>query len=204
MIPRSIKSILIGRVKRFWCGETLCKLIVREDGAAAIEFAVVSIPFLALLFAILESGIIFLANQTLESAAATAGRLILTGQVQAALTQNPNYDFHARVCESLPPLFSCNKVYVDVQTATSFSAANTGAPIKNGAWSVPLDNQGNPKFNIKPGGPGDIVVMRVMYQWPVYVSLLNLANTLSNMNGNMTLLMATTVFRNEPFAPVGG
>src|SRR4051794_12899922 len=113
MMSKFIPSALIDHLNRFRCGRSFGDLTVREEGTAAIEFAVISVPFLALLFAILESGIIFLANQTLETAATTAGRLILTGQVQAALTQNPNYDFHRKVCDSLPALFSCNKVYVD-------------------------------------------------------------------------------------------
>jgi hypothetical protein len=50
----------------------------------------------------------------------------------------------------------------------------------------------------QPGGPGDIVVVRLMYQWPVYVSLLGL-NGLANMAGNNRLMMSTVAFRNEPY-----
>ena len=45
----------------------------------------------------------------------------------------------------------------------------------------------------QPGGPGDIVVVRLFYQWPIYVSLLQ------NMSGSKRLLIATAAFRNEPF-----
>ena len=48
-----------------------------------------------------------------------------------------------------------------------------------------------------PGGPGDIVVVTLYYQWPIYVSLLS--NNLSNLSGNNRLLVATAVFRNEPY-----
>ena len=48
-----------------------------------------------------------------------------------------------------------------------------------------------------PGGPGDIVVVTLYYAWPIIVSLLD-AN-LSNLNGNNRLLVATAVFRNEPY-----
>jgi hypothetical protein len=48
-----------------------------------------------------------------------------------------------------------------------------------------------------PGGAGDIVVVRLYYQWPVYVTLLG--NDLSNLSGGRRLLVATSVFRNEPF-----
>ena len=48
-----------------------------------------------------------------------------------------------------------------------------------------------------PGGPGDIVVVRLLYQWPVYVSLLGL--DFSDMSGGNRLIMATVAFRNEPY-----
>ena len=42
---------------------------------------------------------------------------------------------------------------------------------------------------ITPGSPGDIVVVRLMYQWPIYVSLLGF--NLADMAGNKRLIMAT-------------
>ena len=48
-----------------------------------------------------------------------------------------------------------------------------------------------------PGGPGDIVVVTLYYEWPIYVSLLG--NSLDNLNGGKRLLVATSVFRNEPY-----
>ncbi len=59
----------------------------------------------------------------------------------------------------------------------------------------PIDANGNFQNNqtYQPGGPGDIVVVRLFYQWPIYVSLLQ------NMSGNKRLLVATAAFRNEPY-----
>jgi Flp pilus assembly protein TadG len=167
------------------------KLLRREDGAVMIEFAVVATPFLALLFAIMESALLFLASQTLETAAQNSSRLILTGQAQ-----NQGYSttsFQTAVCSSLASFFNCNNVLVDVRTVPNFSSANTCLPVQNGQ----LQNN----FTFTPGNPGDIVVVRLMYQWPVYVSLLGLASALSNMSGNNNLLMATASFRNEPYQP---
>jgi hypothetical protein len=65
--------------------------------------------------------------------------------------------------------------------------------------SKPVDANGNLQTNMmySPGNAGDIVVVRVMYEWPVYVSLLGL--NLSDMSGSKRLLMATAAFRNEPY-----
>jgi Flp pilus assembly protein TadG len=161
----------------------------RQDGAAAVEFGLIVTPFLALVFAIIQTAIVFFAGQVLETAAADSARLIMTGQAQTqGLTQDT---FKNAVCSKIYGLFDCaNSVYVDVKTYTSFSSINL---------SLPLDSNGNlvNNFTYQPGGPGDIVVVRLYYQWPVYVSLLGFS--LSNMSGSNRLMVATAAFRNEPY-----
>ncbi len=71
----------------------------------------------------------------------------------------------------------------------SFAAIPTAKPITNGN----MDNN----FGYSPGNPGDIVVVKLMHQWPVYVSLLGL--NLSDLSGGKRLLMSTVAFRNEPY-----
>ena len=63
----------------------------------------------------------------------------------------------------------------------------------------PVDANGNfqNNFSYDPGEQGEIVVVRLFYQYPVYVSLLGFG--LSNVNGGKRLLAATAAFRNEPF-----
>ena len=54
-----------------------------KDGATAIEFAFLAIPFFMLLFAILELAIIFFISSTLSHAVGEAGRLIRVGNFQS-------------------------------------------------------------------------------------------------------------------------
>jgi Flp pilus assembly protein TadG len=190
MMLHSLRRPFGPSLRRLHPGACLRRFARAEKGTAAVEFALVSIPFMALIFAILETALVFFANQTLESAASDAGRLIMTGQAQTAgYSQN---DFKTAVCNDLAGgLFDCsNGVQVDVKTYTSFAAIDTSSPVKNGQ----LDTS---KMGYTPGGPGDIVVVRLYYQWPIYVSLLG--DNLSDLNGNMRLLVATSVFRNEPY-----
>lgn len=169
-----------GRLRRFVQG---------TEGASAVEFALVVAPFLALLFAIMETALVFFAGQTLETAASDAGRLILTGQAQTqGLTQAT---FKDAVCARIFGVFDCkNGVYVDVKKYTTFAAVDL---------TKPVDSNGNLKtdFTYQPGGPCEIVVVRLLYQFPVYVSLLGF--DLSDMSGGKRLLIATSVFRNEPY-----
>ncbi len=45
-----------------------------EDGATAVEFALISVPFLALLVAILETALLFWTSQVLEEAVSETSR----------------------------------------------------------------------------------------------------------------------------------
>ena len=75
----------------------------QQDGSAAVEFGLVAAPFLALVFAIMETAIVFFAGQALETAVADSARLIMTGQAQ---TQGFNAcGFKRRgLCEDLRPV----------------------------------------------------------------------------------------------------
>jgi Flp pilus assembly protein TadG len=179
----------IGCLRALIRGRALRRFARGVDGAAAVEFALVATPFIALTFAILETALVFFAGQTLEAAAADSARLIMTGQAQ---TQGfSQADFKTQVCSRIYGLFDCtNGVYVDVKTYSSFSAISTASPVTNGQL-----NTGSMTYT--PGGPGDITVVSLYYQWPIYVSLLG--DNLSNLSGNNRLLVATSVFRVEPY-----
>ncbi len=160
-----------------------------RDGATAIEFGLIGIPFFALMFAILETGLVFFAGQTMETAVAEAGRLIRTGQAQEAdLTAEA---FKDRICANMSNLFSCSeKLRVEVKTYPSFGEIEL---------TPPLDEDGNlvDEFDWEPGDGGDLVVVRAFYQWPIYANVLG--GGLANMAGNSRLLGAVAAFRNEPF-----
>jgi Flp pilus assembly protein TadG len=167
----------------------LKRFINATAGATAVEFALVLAPFMALSFAIIQTGIVFFAGQVLETAAAKSARFILTGQAQ--MKGWSAAEFQSQLCAIVTGLFNCQSgVYVDVENYSSFAAANLTMPVSNGVF-----NASSLGFN--PGGPGDVVVLRLYYQYPVNVNLLGF--NLSNLNGGYDLLAATAVFKNEPY-----
>jgi Flp pilus assembly protein TadG len=170
--------------------KTVRRFVRGEDGVAAVEFALVAAPFLALMFAIMETALVFFAGQTLETAVADSARLIMTGQAQSQSFTAAQ--FKTAVCGKISGLFDCaGGLQIDVKTYSSFGTVDN---------SPPLDANGQLKtssFGYTPGGPGEIVVVRLMYQWPVYASLLGF--NLGDMAGNKRLVMATASFRNEPY-----
>jgi Flp pilus assembly protein TadG len=159
-------------------------------GATAVEFALVASPFLALIIALIQTFLVFFAQGLLESVVQQSSRLILTGQVQSQ--QMKKDDFRKAVCNQVVILFSCDGLMVDVQVANTWSSANTSAP------TLIFDAQGQVAniWQFNPGDAGDIVVVRVMYQWPVFLGPLGF--NLSNLSSGNRLIMASAAFQNEP------
>ncbi|HVY56755.1 MAG TPA: TadE/TadG family type IV pilus assembly protein [Xanthobacteraceae bacterium] len=198
---RAIRQRLIRR--------TLRRFVRQRDGAAAVEFAFVAGPFLLLLVMIMETAMVFFADEALETAAADAARLVLTGQAQS-LNQS---DFKATACAHISAftIIDCNKVFVDIQPSSTgtfggitSSSTSSGLPASSKVDPVTgktifLDADGNeitPAYQV--GSAGTIMVVRLAYQMPIPIPFVSRYLTDSPAS-DLRLLVATAAFRNEPF-----
>jgi Flp pilus assembly protein TadG len=156
-----------------------------------VEFALVAPLFFALLFAIIETGLVFFASESLETTLQDSARTILTGQAQIAKYDKNGFKKDV-VCPNVSVLFDCaNGIFVDVQSYPSgFGGVTISNPITAGNFA---DNT-----QYSPGGPGDIVVVRLFYKWPLFVT--GLGYNIANLSGSMRLLSATIAFKNEPYS----
>lgn len=163
-----------------------------ERGATIIEFALVAMPFLALLLATIETEFVFFAQQCLETAAEETSRQLITGSAQKAGINQAA--FKTIACGNLPSFLSCDRVMVDVQSANRFADVDTTAPVLTYNAALQVTNA----WQYAPGGPGSVVVMRVIYLLPVVSGPLgfDLATTL----GGRRVLISTLVFKSEPYA----
>jgi Flp pilus assembly protein TadG len=170
-----------------------------SKGATAVEFALVATPFLAILAALIQAFLVFFAQSVLENAVRQSSRQILTGQVQtqdASLSQAAAMAaFHQTVCNSAAVLFTCTGLMVDVQVANNWSSANTGMPV----LTYNSDGSVGNTWQFNPGNAGDIVVVRVMYLWPVFFG--PLAYNWGNQANGSREIMASAAFQNEPAVP---
>jgi Flp pilus assembly protein TadG len=160
-----------------------------KRGSVAIEFPFVLVPFLAFFYAIVETAMVFFSTQVLETGVQNAARLVLTGQAQGSGYNQAT--FKTAVCAKVTGWLDCsNKMYVDVRTFSDFSSVSMTSPVN-------ADGTINNNFVYQPGGPGDIVVVRLIYPFPIAMRLWN--PNLANMAGNNRLVIATAAFKNEPY-----
>jgi Flp pilus assembly protein TadG len=161
--------------------------------ASAVEFALVAPMFLAMVFAILETALFFFAGQMLEIGTQDTARLMFTNQAQGTMSQT---QFKQNLCDRVSALMSCGGVYVDVKSFSSFTAINPAD------LADPIDANGNfvNNFSYMSSNPGDTVVVRAFYQWPLFVTGLgyNIANIGRGTSSSSRLLTATAAFRVEP------
>lgn len=186
--PRRVRRLSSSMLRRFRRD---------RDGATAVEFAFVAAPFFALMFAIIETGLVFWTSQVLETAVADASRRIYTGQFQTAqgATASPaalQAAFRAEVCGRVVALFDCERsLHVDVRSFPNFGAV-TLPSILNTAGNVDPG-----AFSFQQSAASAVVVVRAAIEYPVFVTLLDASR--SNLANGKRLIMATATFRNEPF-----
>jgi Flp pilus assembly protein TadG len=171
-----------------------------ERGATAVEFGMIALPFFALLFAIIETALIFWSTQVLETAVSDASRRLYTGQFQtvnAAVTDEVTLinNFRKEICtvggQKRPTMFTCDNVKIEVRALDAFPGSQPPSPITS---SGQLDSNFN---HYEKPKPEQIVVVRAVVEYPVLVSLFN--PKLANLANGNRLLMATTTFRAEPY-----
>ena len=162
-----------------------------KRGIAAVEFAMIAIPFFFLIFGLLEICVIFIMSSVLEHGINEAARGIRTGQLQSTADFERD-DFEKVICAEIFDMFQCEgKIQIDVKTFDNFTSTSNPSPI-NGDGELDTTS-----FDFDPGDANDIVVVRVFYEWELMTPILSAP--LANLKDNKRLLQSTVVFRNEPF-----
>lgn len=167
----------------------------RDDrGVTVVEFALLALPFFSVVGAILQTSLVFLASQVLESAVHDSSRTIRTGQAQGANMTIEGY--RSAVCDQLFGLFpDCSGLHIRVNTVTNFQSATVAPPVPADCVA-PCDWTENESWT--PGVGKSVVLVQVYYRYPVVVQLGPFG--MANMGDGRRLLGSATVFQNEPFS----
>ncbi len=168
-----------------------------RKGSAAVEFALVAPPFLALMMSTFEVGWFYFATSQIDAAAIEAARTIRTGQVQqanggAGLTKE---EFYAQVCPSIAPLGDCSALLtVEVDTFGSFAelASDTSAVVCTNDDPAEIA-----ALSFAPGDENQIVRLRLCLLYKTLNPTIGV-NVSQTAEGKRRVF-ATYVVRNEPF-----
>jgi hypothetical protein len=167
-----------------------------RDGSTVIEFGMLALPFLLLLFAILETCISFAAQQLMANATDDVARQIRTGQIKGTNLTEEN--LRERICGQLEIMVAndCPGLVIDLRHADTFDGlAEFKMPLKG---TNRLDREIDDDLaKFEPGINTQKNRLRVLYPWPIMTNLMQ--KNLSTLKDNKILLLATAIWQNEPF-----
>lgn len=166
-----------------------------RSGSTAVEFAIIAMPFLAMTFALLETGITLASAMVLENSVSRASRKLYTGEFQKAnaATSDPSQLadlFKKEVCQSVS-LFDClGTLKVDVRPFSEFPTGDMSVKI--------INREIDPSFGgFQPIKSGDIVLVRAAAGRTVITAMWHPA--WPNLTGNRRLITASNAFRAENY-----
>lgn len=161
----------------------------KEDGVAAVEFAIVAIPFVWMVVAIIEISLMFASESLLEGATNYASRQIRTGALQTSGSDDMEGLFRDEICAYARVLINCRNVEIEVQPMASFTDFDSMQP--------QFDDDGNfSSRGFDAGGSSEKVLIRTLY---TYTSFSPLIGPLLYGADNQRLFMSTLVMQSEPY-----
>ncbi len=163
-----------------------------QRGATVVEFGILALPFMLLIFAIMESCISFAGQQILANAADDVARQLRTGQIPAA--DMTEAKLKTMICADLSMIVAsgCPDLLVDLRQYDTFADAALVKVKYTGDNDI--DTTG---FAVNPGPALSKNMLRVFYKWPVMTDFMR--QQMSNLKGGKTLQFAAVVWQNEPF-----
>ncbi|RLQ87020.1 TadE/TadG family type IV pilus assembly protein [Notoacmeibacter ruber] len=160
-----------------------------RSGATAIEFSFLILPFLVLVFSIIEVSLGFASGQLLANGSEKVVRQIRTGQ-QTVVTDSW---VKSEICKSLSLLSGSNcenEIAIYLQSQTGFSAAASASQISFKADGS-IDTTG---WGISAGGASTIHTLKAVYPRPTMIDLISLVAPNVQME-----FFYTSTWRNEPY-----
>jgi len=166
-----------------------------ENGATAVEFAIVATPFMMFILGLIGCAFYFFIMSSIEKGMDQASRLVRTGQaVTQKLTVN---QFRQSICTGAGPWINCNNLQIYAQAANSWSS--------NIQPYTCLGNTANLSQLMKPtdliaiytGTASQIVIVTTCYKWD-FTAKLPLFKFGNAPDGSM-MMQTSTAFRSEPY-----
>ena len=186
---------------RHRAGSLLRRFRKDADGMVAVEWALLAVPFFAILGAIIDVSMTSWVSQNLNNAVSDAARTIQTGSFQTEMRGNTNTTdvlnkFREKICAPNGNVrlyfVSCDQLKVQIETFSTMAAGQADSPINSstGNWSDDFGKTYN------SAGASTIVVVQVAAKYPIWMNILRVAPTFAD---GSRLLRSTIMLKTEPF-----
>ncbi|MCT4655802.1 MAG: pilus assembly protein [Cohaesibacter sp.] len=187
----SLSQLVARRLKAPTMASTFSRFLKKdEEGAAAVEFALVFTPFIAFLLLIMTLFHMLWVSHSMETSMRMVSRQIKTGQAQAAGMSRT--EFRNAICENvaLSEAICRRDLIVDVERYEAFEDINFDPPMRDGNLDPGV-------ADFDPGVGSSIIIVKT------YLPMDDMSPVHRLLGGTGTLMLplsATAAFRNEPFS----
>ena len=161
--------------------DRLRALFASNSGAAALEFAIVSIPFAGLLLGVMSIALNFYLQFALDYALQAAVRQVQLGAVPATTTAA---DFVSDVfCPVFVAFAPCSGLLISVQPVADYTVASVNSAALSTAFCV--------------GAPGQLMYARAVYLAPALSTLYSTVAAAAGPGTNGNTIISAAAFANE-------
>jgi Flp pilus assembly protein TadG len=165
---------------------SLWRFVRLENGATAVEAALVAPVFIFFVSITMELAAITLSIRALDNATDAAARRIRVGD--AVVRASSGAEFRQLICQDMPAFTDCNKT-LKVRVVSSMTIDTLASEVAKASPTL-----ATPVFN--PGQPRAFVAVEATLSWAVTTPLFFVLPKELEFSSR-------TAFRNEPFVNVG-
>ena len=174
--------------------KSLKRLHRNNEGATAVEYAIIGPIFFALLFAAVELGLILTKTSLLEMSASDISKTIYIGA--AANGDVSKEDLEKEVCDLVGIVDpNClDNLAIELTEVPSFLAIP-----QSDAKCIDKDEPINPTVSFDPGSADSIVYMRICLTTGIFTPGLGFGLALPKTDNGKIQIVSSLAFANEPF-----
>lgn len=183
------------------CGRSFLK---DSDGAVAVEMALVSIPFVTMMFGIVNTGMYFYAVNCIDRGLEDAARYIRTGEAQKGTapglsSQMTAGGFRTLVCNKATSYIDCSKLQIRIFTAANWTGVNPFTCPTTGTLDAGAIMAGDGTLiSATAGTQSAVVLITACYQWTTgkYLPFMHFDKRFSD---GSSLIQSSTALKIEPY-----
>ncbi len=172
----------------------LRSFIADRRGVAALEFAFVCLPFFALIFAILETSVVYYFNVSLDQAVNAVAMKIRSGEIQLSnLTATQLASTY--ICPRLSAAMTCSNVQISLQPNPACSASDQCWSAYYTDWAKGIRATPSVTSSVyNTGSANQALYMTVVYPMPLISTLWSSASYAVVNGKQVRALVANAIF----------
>jgi len=161
-----------------------------DGGATAVEFAIIAPVFFAMIFSLLELGLVFLRIASLDNALSASARLVYTGQTPSQI------QLEDAICDRVLFMSNCREnITVEVSVVSDFLAP----PGNDIACRDSESTSFSPAVRYDTVGSAQIAFMRVCLSTSLIAPGMGLGLSLPKTDTDKYQIVSSTAFLSESF-----